>query len=60
MNLHEELAGSGIQFAHVALDVALGMSPSYGRPTATLDQVSPLHRDLHTAHRDEAERIFRG
>jgi NADP-dependent 3-hydroxy acid dehydrogenase YdfG len=60
MNLHEELAGTGIQAAHVTLDVAIGTSSFYGRPTATADQISPVHWDLHTTHRDEAERIFRG
>jgi hypothetical protein len=30
MNLHEELAGSGIQAAHVALDVTIGMSTLRG------------------------------
>ncbi|MGW0369665.1 SDR family NAD(P)-dependent oxidoreductase [Streptomyces coeruleorubidus] len=60
MNLHKELAGSGIQAAHVALDVTIGMSSFYGRPTVTADQISPLYWDLHTTHRDEAERIFRG
>ncbi|MDG9712975.1 hypothetical protein [Streptomyces sp. DH10] len=33
---------------------------SYGRPTATADQVSSLYWDLHTTHRDEAERVFWG
>jgi NADP-dependent 3-hydroxy acid dehydrogenase YdfG len=59
-NLHKELAGTGVQAAHVALDVTIGTSSFYGRPTATADQLSPVYWDLHTTHRDEAERIFRG
>ncbi|MFH9059682.1 hypothetical protein ACH4GM_00405 [Streptomyces coeruleorubidus] len=60
VNLHKVLADSGIQAAHITLDVTIGMSSFYGRPTATADQISPLYWDLHTTHRDEAERIFRG
>lgn len=60
VNLHNELAGTGVQAAHVALDVTIGTASFYGRPTATADQISPLYWDLHTTHREEAERIFRG
>ena len=59
-NLEEELAGTGVQAAHVALDVTIGGSSFHGRPTATADQLSPLYWDLHTTHRYEAEWIFRG
>ncbi|MPY48834.1 SDR family NAD(P)-dependent oxidoreductase [Streptomyces acidicola] len=60
VNLHKELAGTGVQAAHVALDVTIGTSTFYGQPKATADQLSPLYWELHTTDRDKAERIFRG
>ncbi|PAZ13636.1 short-chain dehydrogenase [Streptomyces sp. SA15] len=60
INLHKELAGTGIQAAHVGIDVSIGTPTFYGQPKATADQISPVYWDLHTTHRDEAERIFRG
>ncbi|WP_128434871.1 SDR family NAD(P)-dependent oxidoreductase [Streptomyces cyaneus] len=60
INLHKELAGAGIQAAHVALDVTIGASTFYGQPKATADQISPLYWELHTTDRDKAERIFKG
>jgi NADP-dependent 3-hydroxy acid dehydrogenase YdfG len=60
VSLHKELAGTGIQAAHVGIDVTIGNSTFYGQPKATGDQISPTYWDLHTTHRDQAERIFRG
>ncbi|WP_151477473.1 SDR family NAD(P)-dependent oxidoreductase [Streptomyces albicerus] len=60
VNLHKELAGTGIQAAHVGIDVTIGTSTFYGQPKATADLISPTYWDLHTTHRDQAERIFRG
>jgi NADP-dependent 3-hydroxy acid dehydrogenase YdfG len=60
VSLHKELAGTGIQAAHVGIDVTIGNSTFYGQPKATADQISPTYWDLHTTHRDQAERIFRG
>lgn len=58
VNLHKELADSGIQAAHVAIDVTLGVTPVLpGFPTATPEEVAPVYWELHT-NRDEAERIF--
>lgn len=59
MNLHKELDGTGIQAAHVALDVTIGTPTFYGQSKATADQISPLYWELHTTDRDNAERIFR-
>lgn len=59
MNLHKELGGTGIQAAHVALDVTISAPTFYGQSKATADQISPLYWDLHTTDRDKAERIFR-
>ena len=59
INLHKELDGTGIQAAHVALDVTIGTPTFYGQPKATADQISPLYWELHTTDRDQAERIFR-
>jgi NADP-dependent 3-hydroxy acid dehydrogenase YdfG len=53
-----ELADSGIQAAHVAIDVTLGVTPVIpGFPTAKPEEVAPVYWELHT-NRDEAERIF--
>ncbi|MBK3568194.1 SDR family oxidoreductase [Streptomyces sp. MBT62] len=60
INLHKELAGTGIQAAHIGIDATIGTPTFYGQPRATADQLSLLYWDLHIAHRDQAERIFRG
>jgi NADP-dependent 3-hydroxy acid dehydrogenase YdfG len=58
INLHKEMADSGVQVAHVAIDVSLGVTPAVPDfPTATPDQVAPAYWELHT-NRDEAERVF--
>ncbi|MFJ3310367.1 hypothetical protein ACIPSA_46760 [Streptomyces sp. NPDC086549] len=58
INLHKELAGSGVQAAHVGIDVSIGMSVVPGFPTAQPEEISPVYWELHTAHRDKAERVF--
>jgi NAD(P)-dependent dehydrogenase (short-subunit alcohol dehydrogenase family) len=58
INLHKELAGTGIQAAHIAIDASIGTAAIPGLPTAQPEQISPLYWELHTTHRDEAERIF--
>ncbi len=60
INLHKELADTGIQATHVGIDATIGTPTFYGQPRATADQLSLLYWDLHTTHRDRAERIFRG
>ncbi|MET9090044.1 SDR family NAD(P)-dependent oxidoreductase [Streptomyces sp. NPDC004237] len=60
INLHKELAGTGIQAAHVALDVTIDTPTFYGQPKAPADQISPLYWDLHATYRDKAEFVFRG
>lgn len=58
VNLHKELADTGIQAAHVGIDVSIGMSVVPGFPTAEPEQISPVYWELHTSHRDQAERVF--
>ncbi|GAB3982708.1 SDR family NAD(P)-dependent oxidoreductase [Actinoallomurus acanthiterrae] len=58
INLHKELTGTGIQAAHVGIDVSIGMSVVPGFPTAKPEEISPVYWELHTTHRDEAERVF--
>ncbi|NEB00423.1 SDR family NAD(P)-dependent oxidoreductase [Streptomyces sp. SID13726] len=58
-NLHGELAGTGVQAAHVGIDSSIGVSVIPGVEAATPEEISPLYWELHTTHRDEAERIFR-
>ncbi|WP_432197527.1 SDR family NAD(P)-dependent oxidoreductase [Streptomyces sp. bgisy027] len=60
INLHKELADTGIQAAHVALDVTIDTPTFYGQPRATADQLSPVYWDLHARDRDKAEFVFRG
>jgi NADP-dependent 3-hydroxy acid dehydrogenase YdfG len=57
VNLHRELADTGVQAAHVAIGVWIGAAPVPGMPTASADQIAPVYWELHT-HRDEAERAF--
>jgi NADP-dependent 3-hydroxy acid dehydrogenase YdfG len=60
INLHKELADTGIQAAHIAIDVAIGNSTAVVSdfPTAPAEQISPVYWQLHTTHRNEAERVF--
>ncbi|MFI7005459.1 SDR family NAD(P)-dependent oxidoreductase [Streptomyces sp. NPDC050145] len=57
LSLHKELAGTGIQAAHVAIGVWIGTDGPPGVPVASADEVAPLYWDLHT-QRDEVERVF--
>lgn len=57
INLHKELAGTGIQAAHVAIGVWIGTDGPPGAPTAAAEEIAPVHWDLHT-RRDVAERVF--
>ncbi len=59
IGLHKELADTGIQVAHVAIDIALGGSVLHpDAPSASPDQVAPLYWDLHSTKRDVAEYIY--
>ncbi|MER5225464.1 hypothetical protein [Streptomyces flaveus] len=39
---------------------SVGTPTFYGQPRATTDQISPIYWELHTTHRDQAKRIFKG
>jgi NAD(P)-dependent dehydrogenase (short-subunit alcohol dehydrogenase family) len=67
INLHRELADSGIQAAHVAINVWIGAQQPedfpteetpWG-PTATADQIAPVYWELHTT-REAEETVFSG
>ncbi|MEV5644524.1 SDR family NAD(P)-dependent oxidoreductase [Streptomyces flaveolus] len=58
VNLHKELDGSGVQAAHVGIDVSIGMSVVPGFPTAEPEEISPVYWELHTTRRDRAEVVF--
>ncbi|MEU3612412.1 SDR family NAD(P)-dependent oxidoreductase [Streptomyces sp. NPDC006872] len=58
LNLHRELDGTGVQAAHVGIDVSIGMSVVPGFPTAQPEEISPVYWDLHTTKRDQAELVF--
>jgi hypothetical protein len=55
----EHLAGTGIQAAHVAIDVMIGDSDAVvlGIPSAPAEQIAPVYWDPHT-NRDDTERVF--
>jgi hypothetical protein len=57
INLHKELDGTGIQAAHIAIGVWIGLEGPEGFPTAAPEQIAPVYWDLHT-NRGEAERVF--
>ncbi|MFE0928925.1 SDR family NAD(P)-dependent oxidoreductase [Streptomyces mutabilis] len=57
LGLHKELAGTGVQAAHVAIGVWIGAGGPPGVPTASAENVAPLYWDLHT-QRSDLERVF--
>ncbi|ROO87981.1 NADP-dependent 3-hydroxy acid dehydrogenase YdfG [Actinocorallia herbida] len=59
LNLHNELTGSGIYAAHVAIGVWIGEGGPAGFPSASAEEIAPLYWDLY-AKRDQAETVFLG
>jgi NAD(P)-dependent dehydrogenase (short-subunit alcohol dehydrogenase family) len=60
INLHNELAGSGVYAGHVAIGAFIGDGAGFeGFPSATPEQIAPVYWDLHTT-RDTPERLFNG
>ncbi|MDT0346224.1 SDR family NAD(P)-dependent oxidoreductase [Streptomyces litchfieldiae] len=57
LNLHNELAGSGVLAAHVAINTWIGEGGPEGIPSATPEQIAPLYWDLYE-RRDQAEVVF--
>jgi NAD(P)-dependent dehydrogenase (short-subunit alcohol dehydrogenase family) len=57
INLHNELAGTGVYAGHVAIGAWIGDGAPEGVPTATADQIAPAYWDLHSS-RDAAEYLF--
>lgn len=61
VNLHKELDGTGIQAAHIAIDVALGgVSIDPALKAATAEDVAPVYWELHSTKRDQSEVVVRG
>ncbi|MGW2523735.1 SDR family NAD(P)-dependent oxidoreductase [Streptomyces sp. NPDC001617] len=60
VNLHKELDGTGIQAAHVGIDVSIAVSLIPGRPVARPEDISPVYWELHTTKRDQGEIVFQG
>ncbi|CAL9279573.1 SDR family NAD(P)-dependent oxidoreductase [Streptomyces sp. SudanB52_2052] len=58
INLHKELDGTGIQAAHVGIDVSIGTPAVPGFPTAQPEEIAPVYWDLHSTKRDQAELVF--
>jgi NAD(P)-dependent dehydrogenase (short-subunit alcohol dehydrogenase family) len=59
LNLHNELAGSGVLAAHVAINTWIGEGGPAGFPSAAPEQIAPLYWDLHE-RRHGAEVVFNG
>ncbi|MGW3291848.1 SDR family NAD(P)-dependent oxidoreductase [Streptomyces sp. NPDC001002] len=59
LNLHKELADTGIQAAHVGIDSSIGVSVLPGVEAARPEQISPMYWDLHTTERDKDELVFK-
>lgn len=59
LNLHNELAGTGVYAAHVAISTWIGDNAPEGFPSATPEQIAPLYWDLYES-RDRAEYVFNG
>jgi NAD(P)-dependent dehydrogenase (short-subunit alcohol dehydrogenase family) len=59
INLHNELADSGVQAAHVAINTWIGDGGPEGIPSATPEQIAPVYWNLHE-RRDQAEVVFNG
>ncbi|MEV2212099.1 hypothetical protein AB0H86_11685 [Streptomyces sp. NPDC050997] len=60
VNLHKELDGTGIQAAHIGIDVSIGTAVMPGRPVIQPEDISPVYWELHTTRRDQAELVFNG
>ncbi|CAI7976003.1 putative short chain dehydrogenase [Frankia sp. Hr75.2] len=43
---------------HVGIDVSIGTAVIPGAPVAQPEEISPVCWELHTTHRDAAERVF--
>ncbi|TYB60137.1 SDR family NAD(P)-dependent oxidoreductase [Nonomuraea sp. PA05] len=59
LNLHNELAGSGVYAAHVAINAWIGEGGPEGIPTATPARIAALYWDLYE-RRDQPELVFNG
>ncbi|MGW2651452.1 SDR family NAD(P)-dependent oxidoreductase [Streptomyces sp. NPDC001393] len=59
INLHNELAGTGVHAAHVAINVWIGDGGPEGYPTATPERIAPLYWDLYE-RRNHSEVVFNG
>ncbi|MFI6456990.1 SDR family NAD(P)-dependent oxidoreductase [Streptosporangium amethystogenes] len=59
LNLHNELAGSGVHAAHVAINTWIGEGGPEGIPAATPEQIAGLYWDLYE-RRDQPELVFNG
>lgn len=63
INLHKELAGTGVYAAHIGIDVVIGGSDNNesvlpGFPVAPAGDIAAAYWDLHTTRQD-AEYVFR-
>ncbi|MFC5802674.1 SDR family NAD(P)-dependent oxidoreductase [Streptomyces formicae] len=59
LNLHNELSGSGVYAAHVAINTWIGEGGPAGIPAATPEEIAPLYWDLYE-RRDQSEVVFNG
>ncbi|MFD5317687.1 SDR family NAD(P)-dependent oxidoreductase [Streptomyces sp. NPDC127098] len=60
VNLHKELDGTGVQAAHIGIDVSIAVSVIPGQPVSQPEDIAPVYWELHTTKRDQAEIVFKG
>ncbi|GAA2829803.1 SDR family NAD(P)-dependent oxidoreductase [Kribbella solani] len=59
LNLHNELSGTGVYAAHVAISTWIGANAPEGFPSASPEQIAPIYWMLHE-ERSHPEHIFTG
>jgi NAD(P)-dependent dehydrogenase (short-subunit alcohol dehydrogenase family) len=59
LNLGQELSGTGVHVAHVAINVWIGEGAPAGYASRSPEQIAPLYWELHEA-RDRAEVVYTG
>ncbi|MGH3143722.1 MAG: SDR family NAD(P)-dependent oxidoreductase [Gaiellales bacterium] len=57
INLHNELAGTGVYAAHIAIDVSIDVPALPGFPTAPAEDIAAVYWELHSK-REQPEHIF--
>jgi NAD(P)-dependent dehydrogenase (short-subunit alcohol dehydrogenase family) len=57
INLNQELAGTGVYAAHMAIGVSINVAAIPGFPTAPAEDIAAVYWELHE-RREDAEHVF--